>query len=143
MNKKLPTGIFVIFCILVLISGFIFVGAIYYITNIQYQTPTSYSLLGQPVTTPPKTLRLDLDRPDDNTLSFDQSIMVSGKTGPNLDVLIMTNQQDLVIKSDPMGNFSTFINLDEGVNTISAAVFDTTGNNRSVNRTVYYSKEKI
>lgn len=143
MNRKIPTSIFIAFSASILILGLAFAGAIYYISNIQYQAPTQYSQFAGPVTTPPKSLRLDLDRPDDNTLSFDQSLIVSGKTGPNLDVLVTTDSKDYIIKSDPSGNFSTFINLDVGVNQITVAVFDTTGDNRSSSKTVYYSKEKI
>ncbi len=139
----LSSRIFIAFATLTLILGLISLSALYYITNIQYQAPTQYSLIGRPVTTPPKSLRLDLDRPDDNTLSFDQSIIVSGKTGPKLDVLIMTDSKDQTIKSDSKGNFSVFINLDEGVNQITAVIFDATGDSRSATRTVYYSKEKI
>lgn len=139
----LPPKIFIIFATSTLIFGILSLSGLYYITNIQYQAPTKYSLTDGPVTAPPKSLRLDLDRPDDNTLSFDQSIIVSGKTGPNLDVLIMTDSKDQTILSDPKGNFSVFINLDEGVNQITAVIFDTTGDSRSAQRTVYYSKEKI
>lgn len=143
MYKKLSNKIFVFFSILTFISGLFFIGALYFIINIQYQTPTRYSKLAGPVTSPPKSLRIDLERPDDDTLSFDQSIIISGKTGPNLDVLITTDTKSLVIKSKPDGNFSLILDLDEGVNKITAAVFDATGDSRSEQRTVYYSKDKI
>lgn len=143
MKKKLSKKVFVISQASILIFGLIFLSALYYLLNIQYQASTSYSKLQGPVTTPPKSLRMELENPDDDTLSFDQSIIVSGKTGPNLDVLVMTDSQDLIVKSDIAGNFSTFVKLNEGVNKITAAVFDTTGDNRSTERTVYYSKEKI
>lgn len=142
MNKKLSNKIFVFFSILTLASGLFFIGALYFVINIQYQTPTNYSKLG-PVTTLPKSLRIDLERPDENSLTFDQSIIVSGKTGPNLDVLIATNTQSFVIRSKQDGNFSMIIDLNEGINKITAAVFDATGDSRFEQRTVYYSKEKL
>lgn len=110
--------------------------------NIQYQKPKALFLNG-PVTTLPKSLRLDLDQPDQDTLSFSSSIIVSGKTGPQKDILISTDTNDLVIQSKIDGSFSTVLNLDEDINRITVAVFDSTGDSRIAQRTVYYSKEKI
>ena len=110
--------------------------------NIQYQKPKDLFLNG-PVTTLPKSLRLDLDQPDQDVLSFSSSIIVSGTTGPSKDVLISTDTNDFVIQSKVDGSFSTVLNLDEGINRIAVAVFDSTGDSRVAERTVYYSKEKI
>jgi len=110
--------------------------------SIQYQKPKNLFLYG-PVTTLPKSLLLDLGSPDQDTLSFSSSIIVSGKTGPKKDVLISTDTNDLVIQSKPDGSFSTVLDLDEGVNRIIVAVFDSIGDSRVAKRTVYFSKEKI
>lgn len=142
LNKKLPAKHFVLSQILILTAGLIFLAVLYYILNIQYQKPKDPFLYG-PVTTSPKTFRLDLDQPDEDLLSFSSSIIVSGQTGPGNQVLISTDSFDTVIKSKPDGFFSTVLNLDEGVNRITAVVFDSTGDFRSADRTVYYSKEKI
>ena len=142
LGKKLTTKHFILSHILILIFGLIFLGGLYYILNIQYQQPKNLFLNG-PVTTPPKTLRLELDQPDQDSLSYSASIIISGKTGPGKEVLISTDSDDLVIKSKPDGSFSTILNLDEGVNKITAVVFDTTGAFKSSERTVYYSKDKL
>ncbi len=142
LTKKIPTGHFILSQILILIIGLSLLTGLYYILNIQYQ-PITKPFLNGPVTTPPKTLRLDLDHPDDMSLTFQNSIIISGKTAPLKEVLIFTDSQDLVIKSKLDGSFSTVLNLDEGVNKISAVVFDATGDSRSAQRTVYYSKEKL
>ena len=142
LNKKLTTKQFILSHILILITGLIILAGFYYILNIQYQKGDRPFLNG-PVTTLPKSLRLDLDEPDDNTLFFQVTILVSGKTGPLKEVLISTDSQDLVIKSKKDGSFSTEINLDEGENTVTAVVFDSDGDSKSLERTVYYSKEKL
>lgn len=142
LNKKLSTKHFILSHILILTLGFVFLGGLYYILNIQYQKPKNLFING-PVTTLPKSLRLDLDQPDDDSLAFQSSILISGKTAPLLDVLISTDTQNLVIRSKSDGSFSTVLNLDEGVNRITAVVFDGTGDFRSTERTAYYSKEKI
>lgn len=142
LTKPLSKKVFVISMILIAISGLIFIFGIYYILNIQYKQESNRLLLG-PVTTAPKSLRIDLDQPDDNLLVFDPSIIVSGKTAPNNEVLIFTDTQDLVINAKSDGTFSTILNLDEGINRITTIVFDSQGDSRSAERTVFYSKEKI
>lgn len=142
LNQKLSTKLFYLSHILILITGLVFLSGLYYILNIQYQVPDSLFLNG-PVTSTPRSLRLDLDQPDDDSLTFQSSIIVSGKTAPSADVLIENVSGNLVIKSAADGSFSTVLNLDEGINRITAVVFDATGDFRSQRRIVYYSKEKI
>lgn len=142
LSKKIPVKHFILSQILILAVGLSFLAGLYYILNIQFQRPTQPFLNG-PVTTAPKSLRLTLDNPDDDSLSFQNSIIVSGQTAPLKDVLIFTDSQNLIIESKKDGSFSTVLNLDEGENKITAVTFDTTGDSRSVERTVFYSKEKI
>ncbi len=141
-NKKLSTKQFILSHLLILTFSLIFLAGLYYILNIQYQQPKNLFLRG-PVTSMPRSLILDLDQPNDNSLTFQSSIIVSGKTAPAVDILISTDSDDLVVKSKPDGSFSTILELDEGVNIINVIVFDATGNSKSTQRTVYYSKEKI
>lgn len=141
--KKISTRTFIIFSVSILVFGLIFISVLYYLLNIQYKPPGTYSTLGGPVTSPPKSLRMDLETPGENTLSFDPTIVISGQTGPGMDVLVISDSQDLMLKSKPDGSFSTIINLTEGVNKIEAVVFDATGDSRFAQRTVYYSREKI
>lgn len=142
LTKKLTTKQFVLSQILILLVGLVFLGGLYYILNIEFQQPKGKFAQG-PVTTSPKTLRIDLDQPDEDALFFESEIIVSGKVGPNSQVLIFSESEDLVIKSKPDGKFSTILKLDEGPNKITAVVFDTTGDFRLVERNVYYSKEKL
>ena len=141
-NKKLSLKSFILSQVLILILGLTFLGGLYYILNIQHPQPKNAFLAG-PVTSTPKSLRLDLDQPDQDSLTYSSSIIVSGKTGPGNEVLISTENFDSVIKSKPDGSFSTILSLDEGANRVTATVFDKTGDSRSAERTVYYSKEKL
>lgn len=142
LNKKLTKKHFILSQILILFIGLIFLGGLYYILNIEYQKPKNLFLNG-PVTSLPKSLVLSLDQPEDNSLSYSSSVVISGETGPSKDVLISTDTDDLVITSNRDGSFSTVLNLTTGVNRIQVVVFDSTGDSRSDIRTVYYSKEKI
>lgn len=142
LSQKLSLKTFILSQVLILAVSLLILAGLYYILNIQYQQPKRPFLSG-PVTSLPKSLRLDLDQPDNDSLTFGSSIIVSGKTAPNLPVLIFTDSEDLVIKSNSTGAFSTVLNLNEGVSKITALVFDTTGASRSAQRNVYYAKEKI
>ena len=142
LHTKLSTGQFFISQLLILVVGLSLLFGLYYILNIQYRKSDD-PFSGGPVTTAPKTLRLNLDHPDDDSLTFQSSIIVSGQTAPLKEVLIFTDSQNLLITSKKDGSFSTVLDLDEGVNMITAAVFDATGDSKSAQRTVYYSNEKI
>lgn len=142
LNKKISKKTFVFFNILILILGLTFLVGLYYILNIQYQNLQTPFEKG-PVTTLPKILRLEVQQPDNDIASYQGSIIVSGKTSPFVDVLIYSDTQNISLKSQPDGSFSTVFNLDEGVNQITIAVFDATGDSKSDTRSVYYSKEKI
>lgn len=142
LTQKLSTKQFITSQLAIFLVALIFLGGLYYILNVQYSQPKDRFAQG-PITSPPKTLRIDLDQPDEDALFFEREIIVSGKVGPNLEVLITTDSTDLVIRSKPDGKFSTILNLDEGPNKITAVVFDQLGDFRSAERNVYYSKEKI
>lgn len=143
LGKRLTRKQFMLSQILILAVGLFLIVTLYYLVNIQYrQTANPYSQ-GLTVTTPPKSLRMDLNQPDDDLLTFTKEVIVSGQTGPNMDVLISSQSQDLIVKSTPEGKFSTIFDLNAGVNEISVVVFDATGDTRSETRTVYFSEEKI
>lgn len=142
LGKKISQRTFIFSNLLILITGLLFLSGLYYILNIQYQENQKLFENG-PVTSLPKTLRLELQQPDNDVASYQASIIVSGKTSPFMDVLIYSDSQNIVLKSQADGSFSTVFNLDEGVNQITVVVFDTTGDQKSDTRTVYYSKEKI
>lgn len=142
LSKKISFKSFIFSQIFILIAGLIFIAGLYYLLNIQYRKSDNPFQAG-PVTSIPKSLRLNLDSPDSDSLTFQNSIIVSGQTTASRDVLIFTDSQNLIVTSKPDGSFSTVLKLDEGVNTITTAVFDSTGDSKVAKRIVYYSKEKI
>lgn len=142
LTRKLSRNEFIISHILILILGLSFLFGLYYILNLQYPQNLKPFEKG-PVTSAPRTLRLEVEQPDEDVLSFDSSVIVSGKTAPFSDILIFSDTQNLVLRSDLKGSFSTVFNLDEGVNLITVTVFDSSGDAKSDSRSVYYSKEKI
>lgn len=144
MNKKLSTKEFIFSQILILVSGLIFLGALYYILYIDSPSQTQNSFFsGGPVTKEPASLMLELTAPDDDLLVFDDSLEIAGKSSPNSYILITTPSSNRVIKSKSDGSFSTEIELTAGINEIKIISFDEKGEQKDLERTIYYSKEKI
>lgn len=143
LKKKLSTKTFLISQFLLLFFGLTILAGLHYLVNIKYQEPSgSYSNSG-PVTSLVSSLSLDLHQPEDSTLTFSPSILFSGKTFPNTLILISSQNSDQILESKADGTFSLIFDLEEGVNVISVAAFDAGGNQRTIIRTLYYSKEKI
>lgn len=142
LTRKISGKEFIVYHILIFVISLTFIFGLYYILNIQYKQAQKPFQAG-PVTSRPKSFTLDLDQPSDDTLTFSSQILLSGKTGPKLEVLISGDSYDEVIISKNDGTFSRTIDLAEGVNNIRVTVFDPTGDSRFAERTVYYSKEKL
>lgn len=142
LTRKLSGKEFIVYHILILLAGLSLTFGLYYILNIQYKQDQKPFLAG-PVTSRPKSFTLDLDQPADDTLTFSSQILLSGKTGPKMEVLISKDSFSEVVLSKNDGTFSLTISLEEGVNNIKVTVFDATGDSRSAERTVYFSREKI
>jgi hypothetical protein len=142
VNKKLSAKTFSIALLLLFFLALTFLGTLYYVLNIQFAKPNNPFSTG-PVTTVPKTLSLDVNSPDDNSLVYQSSILVTGKASPGYTVLVSGDGSDSVTDAKLDGSFSTSLNLVEGVNNVTIAVFDKTGEEKSITRTIYYSKEKL
>ena len=144
MNKKLSTKAYASAMIFILILGLVSLGGLYYFLNFYSpSSKTNSSVENGPVTKEPTSLTLDLTSPDDEVLSFSQDLEISGKTSPGSEILISSADNDMVISSKPDGAFTGDFNLSEGTNQIKIVVFDKNGDQKEVDRTVYYSKEKI
>ncbi|MDO8573585.1 MAG: hypothetical protein Q7R77_02445 [Candidatus Daviesbacteria bacterium] len=142
LKEKLSGKHFILANCIILFTGLALLGGLYYILNIQYQQPKTLFSRG-PVTTQPRSLRLELEQPEDDSLVFTDSLIISGKTLPSKEVLIYTDDTNLIVNSKPDGSFTGEIDLAPFENKITVVVFNATGKSKSQERTVYYSKEKI
>lgn len=141
MGKKLSPKIFILSQLIILVAGLAVIFFLNY--SFQYQGTRLYALGQGPITTTPTTLTLEVAAPGDNILSFQSSVVVSGSTSANIPVLIATESESMVIQSAFDGSFSTVVGLQEGVNQMQVTAFSMSGDQRSINKTIYYSKEKI
>jgi hypothetical protein len=142
LKRKLSTKQFIWSQIIILLLGLLFLGLLAYYTNPKSSESNKYSLTG-PVTRAPSVLTLELNTPDDNSVIFSSSLLVSGKTQENIQVLISSSDLDLVTESKPDGNFSVTFPLAEGLNEIKIIAINKKGEQKEIDRIIYYSKEKI
>ena len=143
INQKISTKFFIVSHILILLLAFVFLGWLYFILYLGNPSESTVKLGEKLFTQKPQTLLIDLDQPDEDSLIFESSILISGKTAPYTDVLIFSDEEDLIVKSKNDGSFSQSLDLNEGVNKVTALVFDANGQSRFVERSVFYSKDKL
>jgi hypothetical protein len=142
MSRSLSGTAFIISQILLLIIGLIFISWLYFFLQDESQDNKQFAGRG-PLTAEPASLTLEVHSPMDDLLSFKSEVAISGITQKNSQVLLSSQAHDLVVKADASGNFSADFPLELGVNTVTIAVFDDTGDARTIEKSIYYSKEKI
>lgn len=140
MGKEISAKVFVISIILILIAGFGFIGWLYYIL---YGQNIVSSIQYSPVTQEPSSFNLDLNAPDDDLLSFDPNILVSGKSAPFASIIITDADQTIGTDANSNGDFSQIITLKEGPNVLTVTAFDKDGSSKALKKLVYYSKEQL
>lgn len=142
MNKVLSLKTFFFSSFTILLLGLVFLGGFYFIVNgDQINKPILKGYL--PVTTKPTSFILEITNPDDELLVFDKSQVISGKTSPRATVIISSGESNMGLQADIKGEFSKVFVLSKGLNEISIAAFNSSGNSKVVSRTIYYSEEKI
>lgn len=80
-------------------------------------------------------LNLQVTQPSDGAIVTKSTITVSGKTTANAEIAV----NDLNLKADGQGNFSTTLMLDEGENIIAVVANDSAGNYAEKQLTVTYN----
>lgn len=134
----------------VLILSLVYIGLLFYLLGPEILNGVSFLLLNRkgdlyqsPLTSTPSSFILEVNNPEDNSLVFDNSIIVTGKASPNSNILISSNDYDHGLEIGNNGQFSQVFTLTPGLNIINVSIFDESGNSKSLRRTVYYSTEKL
>ena len=90
-----------------------------------------------------QSIDFSVDSPKDGSVSDNKSIDITGKAKAGQIVLIETENDQKAIDPDSSGNFTTKLNLNEGVNNIYLTIYDEGGNSNSKIISVYYTTEKL
>lgn len=93
--------------------------------------------------TPAPTLELIVTSPEDNTISEEEMIEVSGQTIPNAIIAIIYPDGEKLLEADEDGSFSTEISLIGGDNEIKISAFNEEGDEVSKTLTVVFSTAEI
>lgn len=144
-EKELSFQAFILSHLLILAFGLGVLGWLYYMLyDIKLPfAPKSAFESYQPVTTTPISFNLDLNNPDEDSLVFDKSIVISGKTSPQASVIVSVDDKDTALQSNSNGDFSKVVVLSSGLNRVRVDAFDSQGNTKEVTRLVYFSEEKL
>lgn len=140
-DKILSTKTFIFSHLVLLLLALVFFGGLYYVLY-----PEKFNAavdVYMPVTREPVSLFLEVTSPEDDTLVSDENLIISGKTGPDVAIIISSNQTDAALQSDKNGQFSKVFSLAPGPNIIEISVFDSEGNMKNAVKSVYFSGEKI
>jgi len=100
-------------------------------------------LVEETTPTPVPGLSLILTSPEDNSISSEEKIEVSGLTTPGATVVILYQEGEKILEADQEGSFSTEITLVGGANEIKISAFDQEGNQAEKTLTVVYSTAEI
>ena len=95
------------------------------------------------MTREPVSLTFTITNPNDNSLVFEEDLLISGKASESSVVIISSEEDDLVLNPKSNGTFSLTYKLTPGINQLTIGAFDENGNNKKEQRTIYFSKEKM
>lgn len=133
-----------VLAVIAIIIGLIFAGIAFYFyqyTKILPQSKSNPILVKAPSPTPTSSIFLSVENPSDEKLSDKKVISVSGKTNPDAIIIILTKSDYDVFKPSSTGNFSTTINISDGVNVIRITAIAPNGEEQVVYRTISYTTE--
>ncbi len=126
--------------------GLLIAGAAYYF----YQTSKTLSTKDQqtvgikkPSPTPKKTIFLSITEPKDEEVFDKKVITVAGKTPSDATIIILTENDQQVIKPTANGNFSTTVNIEDGQNIIKITAVSPTGEQETQEKVVTFSTEEF
>lgn len=95
--------------------------------------------------TPPlnqkKLIPLSIDTPQDESVTSQKTITISGKTENDATVVILTPTDEQVIAPSANGDFSTTTTIDNGENSIEVTAVAPNGEQTKMIKTVTYSTE--
>lgn len=142
LTRKLSTKTFIISHLFIFFLGLLFIFSMSYFISHGLSVKNNWDDR-LPVTSKPKSYTLELTSPDDNVLTYDSALIISGKTSPLSLILISLSDEDLVISPQDSGEFTKVVNLNPGLNELTISSFDETGSSKSEIRSIFYTKDQI
>ncbi len=88
-------------------------------------------------------MTLKILSPEDNALVNTEKVKITGKTLPNINVVILGEESENILQTDQQGQFTQEIILVGGTNEIKISAFDNDGAQTDANLNLVYSKSEI
>lgn len=125
------------------LGGLIVAGVAFYIYQSTKTIPPS-DIKTVRITPPTPTsvpVLLSLDNPQDESVTDNKIVTVSGKTNPSATIVISTDSVDQVVTPSATGSFTTTITIDSDENLIHILAINANGQEAEKTITVTYSTE--
>ncbi|HZJ18413.1 MAG TPA: hypothetical protein VFD45_02230 [Patescibacteria group bacterium] len=135
-----------VLALLAIVIGLVFAGIAFYFyqyTKILPQFKANPILVKAPSPTPESTIFLSINNPSDEKLSDKKIVTVSGKTNPDAIIAIFTKSDFDILKPSLAGDFSTTVNISDGVNIIRITAIAPNGEEKTIERTVSFTTEEF
>jgi hypothetical protein len=140
--RNISVKYFVILQVIFLFGGIGFILGLHYIINIKY-SPTESFINPRTITTRSKNFAFNIDSPQKDIISYNRSILISGKSGPNQKVLFASENKREILQSDIEGNFSKSWELEDGLNVLKIVSFNSQGISKEETRILFYEEKEI
>jgi len=101
------------------------------------QPPETEAAKPENTNTPSEALKVTVASPEDNAFVSTNGIKVAGASKAGTTITITGGTQDVVSESNSDGSFALDVGLKDGENTLTITVFDQTGAQKTVTKTVY------
>ena len=134
----------VILSFITVLIGLVVAGiAFYFYQSTKTVSTTQSDRLENPSPTPSEKspIFLQVFEPKDEGIADRKTIKVSGKTVADATVVILTGETEEIIEPSREGDFTTTVQIDDGVNYIKIQAFLPTGETQTVQRIVAYTTE--
>ena len=96
-----------------------------------------------PTPTPDKSNFLSIDSPKDEEVVAKKTITIAGKTAPDATLVISSEDSDQVVKPATNGDFTLSQTILDGTNVLKVTAIFSSGEEKSVTKTVTYSTESF
>jgi len=134
----------VILAFIAVLIGLLVAGLAFYFYQSTKTLPGSNQIIlnaPTPTPTPRPTVYISLNKPNDEIIVTNKTLIISGKTNPNATIIIYTSSDQEAIQPSAQGDFSTTLILDSGENLIKLMSILPSGETTTIQRTVTYSTE--
>lgn len=127
-SKLTPLALVLVSLVSILIGG----GAVYYLTQAAPRMKEKTVEMVVASVTPVPQFFLTINSPSENSVAYDDEILVAGKTMVGSMVSIFSGTDETIVETDENGGFESTVTLGEGTQSLIVTAFGANGEEESV-----------